>query len=392
MSKSCEDLLDIVIDRGASEWSINATKERLNKSLHRFLQTVNFKQEEYSSALFKSLWTKKLESPLKNNSSKATIYSNGFNDHVPSNIRFRAGQLQANYEMQDRGGHIWHDSGDKNSNVYDYYTKIVEVLENSTIPGLLACSLTGGTSVGMFNTWSEEHVINFVNQDTDEPESSLNAGVYIVHIKDKSELSVKESILDAKDMYLNKWIYILGYGSKLNLTREVINGNGLIDDVSIIQYPDSELTVNTYDKDPQWRHLDITAYQDTKTTINGSVLCKNSSSSHNVIVNHKGNNGSSTIKYHSAIYENNVTDFIGSINVDKKAVGTNSQMINKNLLMDKTSKAKSIPKLNINTKEIQCTHGCTISNVDESEIYYLQTLGISKNKARRMIADGHIQI
>jgi len=100
----------------------------------------------------------------------------------------------------------------------------------------------------------------------------------------------------------------------------------------------------------------------------------------------------STIKYHSAIYNDNVTDFIGSINVNKKAVGTNSSMINKNLLMDKTSKAKSIPKLSINTKEIQCTHGCTISNVDQDDIYYLETLGMSKASARRIIADGHIQI
>jgi len=73
-------------------------------------------------------------------------------------------------------------------------------------------------------------------------------------------------------------------------------------------------------------------------------------------------------------------------------VGTDSSMINKNLLMDETSKAKSIPKLNINTKEIECTHGCTISNIDEDELYYLETLGVSKNQARRLIADGHIQI
>ena len=178
------------------------------------------------------------------------------------------------------------------------------------------------------------------------------------------------------------------YGSKLELTRELVNGNGVIDDVSIIQYPNSELIVNTYDKDP----METFRYYSILYARKRSVLCKNSSSSHNVIVNHKGNNGTSTIKYHSAIYSNNVTDFIGSINVDKKAVGTNSSMINKNLLMDKTSKAKSIPKLNINTKEIQCTHGCTISNIDENELYYLETLGISKSKAKRMIADGHIQI
>ena len=38
-------------------------------------------------------------------------------------------------------------------------------------------------------------------------------------------------------MYLNKWIYILGYGSKLTLTREVINGNGPLLTMYYIHYP-----------------------------------------------------------------------------------------------------------------------------------------------------------
>ena len=67
-------------------------------------------------------------------------------------------------------------------------------------------------------------------------------------------------------MYLNKWVYILGYGSKLELTRELVNGNGVIDDVSIIQYPNSELIVNTYDKDPMetFRYYSISKYRPSK--------------------------------------------------------------------------------------------------------------------------------
>lgn len=391
MTKSCESLLDLLKDIGESQWSINATKSVINEKIIDKLESVNYKEEQYSSNLFKSLWTKEIEFPLHDNKAKSTLYSNGFNDEIPENVLFKNGVLEGNYELTDVGGHIWHDTGEAYGNVYDYYTKSIDVISNSTMPGMLASVLTGGTSVLMLNSWNNAHTLNIKNKDT-EDESSLNTGCYLVHIRDKSAININEKIENAKDLYLNKWIYILGYNSKLTLTRQVIGSNGLIDDVSIIQYPGSELTVTTYDKDPQWRHLEITAYQDTKTTVNGSVLCKNSSSSHNVIVNHKGNNGTSTIKYHSAIYNSNTTDFIGSINVDKKAVGTNSSMINKNLLMDKTSKAKSIPKLNINTKEIQCTHGCTISNVDDDEIYYLETLGVSKTNARKMIADGHIQI
>jgi len=391
MNNSCESLLEIIKEIGEPDWSINATKSNINKKVFDKLQQINYKQEDYSSAIFKSLWTKEVYFPLTNNKVKSTIFSNGFNDEHPENVLFKNGQLEGNYELKDFGGHIWHDTGEAYGNVYDYYTKVSELLEDSTVPGMLASLLTGGTSVLMLNSWNHTNTLNIKNADT-EGDSSLNTGCYIVHVKDKSSIIINEKIENSKDLYLNKWIYIVGYDSHLELTREVVGGNGLIDDVTIIQYPGSKLTINTYDKDPQWRYLNITAYQNTDTTINGSVLCKNSSSSHNVIVNHKGNNSTSTIKYHSAIYNDNVTDFIGSINVNKKAVGTNSSMINKNLLMDKTSKAKSIPKLSINTKEIQCTHGCTISDVDQDDIYYLETLGMSKASARRIIADGHIQI
>ena len=106
------------------------------------------------------------------------------------------------------------------------------------------------------------------------------------------------------------------------------------------------------------------------------MLLKTNSSANFVDVHHKGGNGDSFIKYNSAIYDNNVSNFIGKVSVDKKAVGTKSIMNNKNLLVDNGAKAVSKPILNINTKEIECTHGCTTSKIPEEEIYYLESLGI----------------
>ena len=402
MSRTCENILDSILEyKTQNTWSINATKDHITPKLLKNLNTINYKQELYSSAIFKSLWTKEYEYP---SGKKDFITASGtfnsmplpnfedYNDELDaSHIIFKQGVMHTNFGLANIGGYVYHDTGDKYSSVYDYFAKIIEVLENSTTPGLLASLITGGTSVGVFTGFHKKD-IKFIAEDIDKDNPSINAGVYIIHIKDGATTNVEESIMGTNDLFVNKWIYIVDYGCKLDLTRKVANANGVIDDVSIIQYPDSEVTINTYDKDNQWRHIDITAYQNTKTIVNGSVLCKNSSSAHNVVVNHKGNNGLSRIKYHSAIYNTNITDFIGSINVDKKAVGTDAIMINKNLLMDKSSKAKSIPKLNINTKEIECSHGCTISNIDEDEIYYLETLGVSRNSARRLIADGHIQI
>ena len=119
---------------------------------------------------------------------------------------------------------------------------------------------------------------------------------------------------------------------------------------------------------------------------------RNSDSANFVDVHHKGHDGSSDIKYNSAIYNNNTGNFIGTVAVEKKAVGTKSDMANKNLLVDPLSRAFSKPILHINTKEIECTHGCTTSKISEDEIYYLQSLGVDRSTAQTIIANGHIQI
>jgi Fe-S cluster assembly protein SufD len=53
-------------------------------------------------------------------------------------------------------------------------------------------------------------------------------------------------------------------------------------------------------------------------------------------------------------------------------------MSNQNLMLDKETKMHTRPILDIKTKEIKCQHGCTISNINEEQKYYLNTRGIEK--------------
>jgi hypothetical protein len=227
-------------------------------------------------------------------------------------------------------------------------------------------------------------------KDSDEP--LLNTGVYVVRITKGTHARIKEVHTANNTAYCNKWIYIVDYNATLTLDRHVNNTDGVIDSTHIIQYPKSKLKINTYDKGNQWRNINITAYQNTVTEVNGSTLLRNSDSANFVDVHHKGHDGSSDIKYNSAIYNNNTGNFIGTVAVEKKAVGTKSDMANKNLLVDPLSRAFSKPILHINTKEIECTHGCTTSKISEDEIYYLQSLGVDRSTAQTIIANGHIQI
>ena len=52
--------------------------------------------------------------------------------------------------------------------------------------------------------------------------------------------------------------------------------------------------------------------------------------------------------------------------------------------------AKMQNDLLIFIKEIECSHGCTISNVDEEQLYYLQTKGFDKKSAENILVDSFL--
>ena len=66
------------------------------------------------------------------------------------------------------------------------------------------------------------------------------------------------------------------------------------------------------------------------------------------------------------------------------------QMSNENLMLTKNVKMHTRPILDIHTKEIECSHGCTISNINKDHLYYLQSRGFSKEKAKDILVDSFL--
>jgi Fe-S cluster assembly protein SufD len=82
--------------------------------------------------------------------------------------------------------------------------------------------------------------------------------------------------------------------------------------------------------------------------------------------------------------------FNGRILVDPKAQLTNSYQLNKNLLLSRECRVDTKPQLEIGADDVKCTHGATIGQLNEDEIFYLETRGIKRDEARRMIIKGFI--
>ena len=93
----------------------------------------------------------------------------------------------------------------------------------------------------------------------------------------------------------------------------------------------------------------------------------------------------------SILSDRSVFSYDGSIFVDQIAQKTDAYQRNENLLLDKTTRARSEPALEILANDVRCTHGATIGTIDKEELWYLATRGIAGIQAREMIATGFLQ-
>jgi Fe-S cluster assembly protein SufD len=77
--------------------------------------------------------------------------------------------------------------------------------------------------------------------------------------------------------------------------------------------------------------------------------------------------------------------FNGRIMVRQIAQKTDSKQTNRTLLLSSDAVINTNPQLEIFADDVKCTHGATIGQLDENQLYYLKSRGISEEIARRML-------
>lgn len=107
---------------------------------------------------------------------------------------------------------------------------------------------------------------------------------------------------------------------------------------------------------------------DTRTWLEHNKDYCNSRQLHKTIVNDKGR-----------------AVFNGLINVAQHAIKTDGQMTNNNLLLGKLSEVDTKPQLEIYADDVKCSHGATIGRIDDEQLFYLRSRGISEQAAQQMI-------
>jgi Fe-S cluster assembly protein SufB/Fe-S cluster assembly protein SufD len=93
----------------------------------------------------------------------------------------------------------------------------------------------------------------------------------------------------------------------------------------------------------------------------------------------------------SILKDNSKSLFKGMIRINEKASKSNSFLSGRSILLDKGAKSDAIPGLEIFTNDVKATHSSSVAQIDEEQIFYLQTRCLSRKEAERIIIEGFLE-
>ena len=106
------------------------------------------------------------------------------------------------------------------------------------------------------------------------------------------------------------------------------------------------------------------------------------------IIDHMVPNCRSHQTYKGVLNDSARAVFNGKVFVRENAHGTDAQQQNKNLLLSNEARVDTKPQLEIFNDDVKCSHGATVGQLEEEELFYLLTRGLPENLARNLLTYG----
>lgn len=112
---------------------------------------------------------------------------------------------------------------------------------------------------------------------------------------------------------------------------------------------------------------------------------------HHTTVDHRVPQGMSRQIYKGILNGAGRAVFNGKVIVRPGAKRTDGYQINQNLLLSRTATVDTKPQLEIANDDVKCTHGATIGQIEDDQLFYLESRGIQKDAAVAMLSRGFVE-
>ena len=210
----------------------------------------------------------------------------------------------------------------------------------------------------------------------------------------RAQLSIVESYVALTDSnYLVNAVTEVSLDEESTLEHDKLQNDGMkafhVSAANVRQKRGSNYVSNTLAMGGALVRNNLTAVLDgehSECTLNGLTLGTGSQLiDHHTAIDHATPNCTSHELYKAILDQKSHGVFNGKIFVRADAQKTDAKQTNKTLLLSDEAVIDTKPQLEIFADDVKCTHGATVGQLDEEQVFYLRSRGIDRTHARDIL-------
>ncbi|MFT6557621.1 Fe-S cluster assembly protein SufD [Sneathiella sp.] len=131
--------------------------------------------------------------------------------------------------------------------------------------------------------------------------------------------------------------------------------------------------------------------EDAESHLNGAYLMRGSQHTDTTtLTEHTVPKNTSSQIYKGVLDDKSHGVFQGKIHISEDAQQVTGDQLSKALLLSDYASVDCKPELEIYADDVKCSHGATSGELDEDALFYLQSRGISEERARKMLIEAFL--
>ncbi|WP_320663489.1 Fe-S cluster assembly protein SufD [Prochlorococcus sp. MIT 1223] len=227
-------------------------------------------------------------------------------------------------------------------------------------------------------------------------EDSVSSTRLIIKVEENTNLDLVQVILGSKDSAQSNLTEIIASkNSHINHGLIALGGGdaSLLSNLAITQEVSSEYSFTFLQEGWRFSRLEPSFLQNSggaKTTLKGlQISSKSQEICTHTWVRFNGPEGELDQLNKASAKDNSHTSFNGVVQVPRAAQKTKASQLSRNLMLSKRAKIDTKPELEIIADDVRCTHGATVSQLQEDELFYLMSRGIGSKQANKLLLEGY---
>ncbi len=228
--------------------------------------------------------------------------------------------------------------------------------------------------------------------------NSLNAKTLVIILEKNCDIELLQVNLGKENSSLSQsTFFVLEENSSVNhgVVSYGKNKSNLINSLNVIQEKNSSYNLGSLHFKFNYARFEIRIKQsagNAKTNIKGMQITKKDEQiSTYTKIEFNGPNGFLDQINKSLADDKSHAIFEGSIIVPKIAQKTDASQLSRNLLLSNYAQIDTKPQLEIIADDVKCKHGATIAQLNEEELFYMRTRGITLLEASKLQLSSYFQ-